>query len=349
VLQIESLEVAAYTIPTATPESDGTFEWSSTTLVAVHATAGGQRGFGYSYADTSTAAFIRAHLEKLIVGRDAMSIESCWAAMIRAVRNLGRRGVAAMAISAVDAALWDLKCKLLGLPLVTLLGQVRDAAPVYMSGGFTSYSIDELQKQLAGWPRAKMKVGRDARADRERVRAVHEAIGDAELFVDANGAYSRTLALAQGEFFAGQNVTWFEEPVSSDDLDGLRFLRDALPMDVAAGEYGYELLYFEQMIPSVDVLQADATRCLGITGFLKTGVLCETRGTPLSAHCAPSLHAHAACALLPLRHIEYFFDHVRIESRYFDGFLEAKDGAMHPDLSRPGIGVELKAIDLDPL
>jgi len=346
---IESLEVAAYTIPTATPESDGTFEWSSTTLVAVHASAGGKRGFGYSYADVATATFIKAHFVDLIVGRDAMSIESAWAAMIRAVRNLGRRGVAAMAISAVDAALWDLKCKILGVPLVTLLGQVRDAAPVYMSGGFTSYSIEQLQEQLAGWPRAKMKVGRDARADRERVRAVREAIGsDAELFVDANGAYTRKLALAQSEAFAEQNVTWFEEPVSSDDLDGLRWLRDKLPMDIAAGEYGYELLYFEQMIPSVDVLQADATRCLGITGFIKTSALCEARGVPLSAHCAPSLHAHAACALLPLRHIEYFFDHVRIESRYFDGFTEAKGGAMRPDATRPGIGVELKAIDLQP-
>src|SRR5205085_3699418 len=174
--RVESLEVAAYSIPTATPESDGTFEWSSTTLVAVHASAGGKRGFGYSYADVATAAFIKAHFVELIVGRDAMSIESAWAAMIRAVRNLGRRGVAAMAISAVDAALWDLKCKLLGLPLVQLLGKVRDAAPVYGSGGFTSYSIDELQKQLGGWaaegiPRVKMKVGRDWRADRERVAA----------------------------------------------------------------------------------------------------------------------------------------------------------------------------------
>jgi L-alanine-DL-glutamate epimerase-like enolase superfamily enzyme len=346
---IESLEVAAYTIPTATPESDGTFEWTSTTLVAVHVAAGGKRGFGYSYADVATAAFIRAHFVELIVGRDAMAIDSAWAAMIRAVRNLGRRGVAAMAISAVDAALWDLKCKLLGVPLVTLLGQVRDAAPVYMSGGFTSYSVAELQEQLAGWPRAKMKVGRDARADRERVRAVREAIGDAELFVDANGAYSRKLALAQGRFFAEQNVAWFEEPVSSDDLDGLKFLRDNLAMDIAAGEYGYELLYYENMINSVDVIQADATRCLGITGFIKTSALCEARGTPLSAHCAPSLHAHAACALLPLRHVEYFFDHVRIESRYFDGFTEAVGGAMRPDLSRPGIGVELKAIDLEPL
>src|SRR5207237_2266476 len=152
VMEIESLDVAAYTVPTATPESDGTFEWESTTLVAVHATAGGKRGFGYSYADVSTAAFIRAHFVDLIVGRDAMSIESCWAAMIRAVRNLGRRGVAAMAISAVDPALWDLKCKLLDLPLVTFLGQVRDAAPIYFSGGFTSYTIAELQKELVGWP-----------------------------------------------------------------------------------------------------------------------------------------------------------------------------------------------------
>src|SRR2546423_4080764 len=232
---VQSLDVAAYTVPTAPPEQDGTFEWTSTTLVAVHATAGGKRGFGYSYADVSTAAFIRAHFVDLIVGREAMSIESCWAAMIRAVRNLGRRGVAAMAISAVDAALWDLKCKLLGVPLVTLLGQVRDAAPIYFSGGFTSYTIEELQEQLVGWPRVKMKVGRDARADRERVRAARQAIGDGvELFVDANGAYTRKQALAQGEAFAEQNVGWFEEPVTSDDLDGLRYLREHQNMDIAA-------------------------------------------------------------------------------------------------------------------
>jgi L-alanine-DL-glutamate epimerase-like enolase superfamily enzyme len=223
-MRIESLEVSAYTVPTATPEADGTLEWSSTTLVT--------------------------------------------------------------------------------------------------------------------------EVGRDARADRERVRAAREAIGgEVELFVDANGAYTRKEALAQGEFFAKAGVRWFEEPVSSDDLDGLRFLRDRLPMDVAAGEYGYELLYFEQMIDAIDVLQADATRCTGLTGFIKTATLCETRSVPLSAHCAPSLHVHAACALLPLRHIEYFFDHARIESMLFDGFIEPVNGAIRPDLSRPGIGVELKESD----
>jgi len=344
---IDSLDVAAYTIPTETPESDGTIEWNATTLVAVHVSAGGVRGFGYTYADTSTAEFIRAHLAKIVVGRDATSPEICWAEMIRMVRNLGRRGVAAMAISAVDTALWDLKCKRAGLPLVTMLGQVRDAAPVYGSGGFTSYTIEQLQRQLSGWaadgiPRVKMKVGRDWRGDRERVRAAREAIGpDVELFVDANGAYSRKLALWQAEIFQESGVTWFEEPVSSDDLAGLQFIRERTPIEVTAGEYGYELAYFDAMLPSVDVLQADATRCLGITGFVKTSVLCETRSVPLSAHCAPSLHAHLGCALLPLRHLEYFFDHARIESMLFDGFRAPVNGAIYPDLARPGIGVEL--------
>lgn len=350
--EIEEISAAAYKIPTATPESDGTYEWNSTTLVTVEVRSGQTLGFGYTYADTSTATLIRDHLAGVVIGRNAMSIEAAWGAMIASVRNLGRRGIAAMAISAIDNALWDLKAKLLGVPLLTLLGQVRKAAPVYGSGGFTSYSIEELQKQLAGWagngiPRVKMKVGRDANADRERVAAARQAIGSStELFVDANGAYSRKLALEQAEAFSAYDVRWFEEPVSSDDLEGLRLLRDRAPasMDIAAGEYGYELLYFDRMLAAgaVDFLQADATRCCGITGFIKASALCESRSIPLSAHCAPSLHVPLGCALLPMRHIEYFHDHVRIESMLFDGFRAPIDGAIRPDLSRPGLGVELK-------
>ncbi len=346
----DSFRVDAYTIPTVARESDGTAEWDATTLVAVHITSSGRTGFGYTYADDATAAFIHRHFADLTI--DPMSPESAWSAMIAKVRNLGRRGVAAMAISAVDAALWDLKCKLLDVPLVSLLGPVRAAVPVYNSGGFTSMTMDELQSAFAGWGRVKMKVGRDWRADRERVRAVREAIGpDAELFVDANGAYTRKLALWQAEAFAEEGVTWFEEPVSSDDLEGLRFIRERTPIEIAAGEYGYELQYFDTMIAAgaVDVLQADATRCTGITGFIKASVLCESRSIPLSSHCAPSLHAHLGCALLPVRHLEYFFDHVRIESMLFDGFTEARNGEARPDLTRPGFGVELKTKDAERL
>lgn len=349
---IERVDVSAYRIPTDAPESDGTLEWDSTTIVIVEAHGGGATGTGYTYADTATARLVQDKLAGIVEGRDALAVTRAWMAMVHAVRNLGRPGIASMAISAVDAALWDLKGRLLDLPLATLLDAARESVPLYGSGGFTSYSISELQAQLGGWveqgiPRVKMKVGREPDRDLERVRAAREAIGDsAELFVDANGAYSRKEALRFAEAFAELGVSWFEEPVPSDDLEGLRLLRDRAPagMAIAAGEYGYELLYFRRMLDAgaVDVLQADATRCGGITGFLQVGALCGAYGVELSAHTAPMLHLAPAAAVIPLRHVEYFHDHVRIERLLFDGVVEPRDGALWPDLARPGTGLDLK-------
>jgi L-alanine-DL-glutamate epimerase-like enolase superfamily enzyme len=348
--------VSAYTIPTDAPEADGTYQWNSTTLVLVEATAGGASGVGYTYADLSTAHFIHDHLAPRITGRDTFDTGAAWDAMWGAVRNLGRPGVAAMAISAVDAALWDLKARSLGVPLFKLLGAARDAAPIYGSGGFTSYDTSRLQKQLDGWveqgiPRVKMKIGTHPDRDLARVKAAREAIGEgAELFVDANGAYSRKQALAFAEQFAELGVKWFEEPVSSDDLCGLHLIRDRGPagMDIAAGEYGYQPLYFRRMLEAgaVDVLQADMTRCGGATGFLKAATLCEAFMLPLSAHCAPALHVHPACAVTAeFRHLEYFHDHARIEAMLFDGAASPAAGSLRPDPSRPGNGLEFKHKD----
>jgi L-alanine-DL-glutamate epimerase-like enolase superfamily enzyme len=349
--RIELVEAQAYRIPTEDPESDGSYRWDSTTLVAVHVRGGGARGFGYSYADAAAATLVTGKLAQLITGRDPVDIPRCWRLMLDGVRNLGEPGVAMLAISAVDAALWDLKGKLLGLSVVDLLGRSRDAVPVYGSGGFTTYSIEKLQRQLAGWvaagiPRVKMKTGTDPAADPERVRAAREAVGpQAELFIDANGAYQRKEALALAQEVEAAGVSWFEEPVVHHDLEGLRLMRDRAPagMEVAAGEYGFTLPYFRRMLEAgaVDVLQADATRC-GITGFLQAAALCESRHLPLSAHCAPSLHIHPCCAAPTLRHLEYFHDHVRIESMLFDGFIEQVEGQLAPDRGRPGLGIELR-------
>lgn len=352
---IERLDVSAYVIPTDFPEADGTLAWNQTTLVVVEVSGGAKDGLGYTYADTATAQLIKDQLTKIVVGCDAMATSAAWSAMIRITRNLGRPGIVSMAIAAVDAALWDLKARLLDLPLVTLLGQVRDGVPVYGSGGFTSYSHEQLQKQLGDWvhqgiQRVKMKVGTHPSDDLERVRLARAAIGPtAQLFVDANGAYSRKEALAFAETFKRDaGVAWFEEPVPSDDLEGLRLIRDRAPagMDIAAGEYGYQLNYFQRMLEAgaVDVLQADASRC-GSTGFLQTAALCESRLLPLSAHCAPSLHMHLGCAVRPLRHVEYFHDHVRIERMLFDGVIAPVNGELRPDLSRPGMGLEFKRAD----
>ncbi len=350
--------VACYKVPTDAPEGDGTFDWKATTLVLVEITAGGTTGLGYTYADAAAGGLVHGALSEAIEGQGAFDVPGAHAAMLRQVRNLGRSGVCASAIAAVDSALWDLKARLLGVSLLDLLGAARESVPVYGSGGFTSYSDEQLRVQLGGWAEegfraVKMKLGRapNREAEMTRVRVARECIGGVELYVDANGAYKRKEALAMAERFAEQDVRWFEEPVSSDDLEGLRLLRDRGPagMQIAAGEYGYDGFYFRRMLEAgaVDVLQADATRCLGLTGFLRVGALAEAFNVPFSFHCAPALHASAACALPNFAVGEYFHDHARIENLFFDGAPPPVDGCLHPDRSRLGLGLEFKRADAE--
>jgi L-alanine-DL-glutamate epimerase-like enolase superfamily enzyme len=270
---------------------------------------------------------------------------------------MGREGLAATAISAVDTALWDLKARLLNVPLATLLGRYRNTVPIYGSGGFTTYSDERLREQLSRWTErdgcrwVKMKIGTHPADDPRRADVAKQAIGDRTLFVDGNGAYNVKQALLLADEFARQGVAWFEEPVSSDDLEGLQLLRQRVPacMEIAAGEYGYTTGYFRRMLNAgaVDVLQADLTRCGGFTGWLQVAALCEAHHIDLSGHCAPSLHLHAACAAPRFRHLEWFHDHVRIEHMLFDGAPEPRDGHIRPDLSRPGIGLMFKQQDAE--
>lgn len=354
---ISKSSVRVYTVPTDAPEADGTFSWDKTTMVLVELTVGNTLGIGYTYADPATGKVAEHLLKETIDGGDPFQHPALWTRMRMAVRNLGNRGIAAMAISAIDNALWDLRAKLLNISLVQLLGAARDSIPAYGSGGFTSYDDQQLQAQLGGWAEkgllfVKMKIGTNPGDDPRRVRVARKAIGDnIPLFVDANGAYTAKQAIHLAEVFHESNVTWFEEPVSSDDLAGLHLVRNHVPapMEVAAGEYGYTVPYFEHMIAakSVDVLQADATRAQGITGFLGAAAVCNAHQMALSAHCAPSIHMHVCCAVPRARHLEFFHDHARIERMFFDGFREPREGRMYPDWSRPGFGLELKQKDAE--
>ncbi len=354
---IARVNAGAFTIPTDKPEADGTLAWSSTTLIVVEISAGNQVGLGYTYAGSSITQLISSKLAETIVGLDAMDPQAAWRAMQRAVRNLGREGLAATAISAVDTALYDLKARLLDLPLATLLGAYRDEIPIYGSGGFTTYSDDELKSQLGGWVSrdgcafVKMKVGSDPDDDPRRVAVAKAAIGEAKLFVDANGAYSVKQAMALATDFADQDVAWFEEPVSSDDLSGLQTIRARAPagMDIAAGEYAYTVSYVRDMLQAhaVDVQQADVTRCGGVTGFLQIAAVCEAFQVDLSGHCAPALHLHVACAAPRFRHLEWFHDHVRIEQRLFEGAPVPRGGIIRPDLSQPGHGLTFRHQDAE--
>ena len=355
---VDGVTASVYEIPTDRPEADGTLAWSKTTLVVAHVSGGGRTGIGYTYASGACKPLIDGELAAAIDGLGVLDTGAAWQAMVRAIRNLGRPGLVSCAISAVDTALWDLKATLLGLPVSRLLGATRTEVPVYGSGGFTTYDESAARAQLERWtgdlgiPRVKIKIGESwgSRPGRDLARIVfaRRVIGpDAELYVDANGGYGRKQAVRMARAMADQNVTWFEEPVSSDDLEGLREVRDQVTPDVAAGEYGYDLVYFARMVDAqaVDCLQVDVTRCGGITEWQRAAAVAAARNLQISGHCAPNLHAHVAAAVPNLRHLEYFHDHARIESMLFDGALSPKGGSMRPDPSRPGLGLTLKEPD----
>ena len=357
---IESVAAEVYTVPTDAPEADGTLSWDSTTLVLAQVTAGGVEGVGWTYGSPACAGVITGLLAGVVHGRPALDVPGSHEAMIQSVRNVTRQGVAGYALSAVDVALWDLKAKLLDLPLYRLLGAARDGVPVYGSGGFTTYDDRQLRDQLAHWageqriPRVKIKIGEswgtDPARDLARMRQARAIVGDdVELFVDANGAYGRKQAIRvmAAATAYGLDVRWFEEPVSSDDLDGLREVRDAVEPDVTAGEYGWDLYYFRRMCAAgaVDCLQADVSRCGGITEWLRVAAVAASYGLQISGHCAPHLHAHAAAAVPNLRHLEWFHDHVRIESLLFDGTLDPAGGAIVPDPAAPGLGLTFRDAD----
>jgi L-alanine-DL-glutamate epimerase-like enolase superfamily enzyme len=351
--------VSVYTVPTDAPEADGTLSWDTTTMVIVEVTTGDETGTGWTYGPAAVGDFLIEHLAPLVEGRSALDIPALHEAMCRSVRNAGRPGIAACAISALDIALWDLKARLLELPLARLLGVAREHVPVYGSGGFTTYHDTHLAAQLNGWvhgqgiPRVKVKIGeswgRAVSRDLSRVRTAREVIGpDAELYVDANGAYTRKQAIRVGNALVEHGVGWFEEPVSSDDLTGLRLVRDALVCDVTAGEYGYDLPYFARMITAgaVDCLQVDVTRCGGITEFLRAAALAQSHGLEVSTHCAPHAHASAAAAIPNLRHIEWFHDHVRIEDMFFAGALDPTGGTVRP-MAGLGHGLTLRTEEVE--
>ncbi|MGA4789519.1 enolase C-terminal domain-like protein [Nocardia sp. AB354] len=349
----EDVAVAVYRFPTPQPEADATLKWDSTTAVVVRVGAGGQLGTGWTYGSPAVAEVIHHHLAGILSGRSPFDTAACWSAMHRACRNSGTKGIAAHAISAVDIALWDLRARLLDIPVTQLLGAVRDRVPVYGSGGFVSLDEAGLTEQVSLWHSVgcramKIKIGEDwggnVGRDLARVEQLRTLAGDeVELMVDANGGYSPGQARRVGEELDERGVTWFEEPVTSDDVQGLGIVRNAVRCDVAAGEYVYDTYDAADLLDGVDCLQLDVTRCGGYTGFLRGAALAASRGLDVSVHCAPAPSAPVAAAIPNLRHVEWFIDHVRLEPLLVEGISQVVDGAMEVGREEPGHGMSIRS------
>nr|WP_281260537.1 enolase C-terminal domain-like protein [Pseudosporangium ferrugineum] len=348
---MECVTEAAYRVPTDALEADRTITWTSTTMIVVRVHCGDQVGTGWTYGAAACRALVEDVLAPLVKDRDALDVVGAYDAMCRGDRNLGRLSIATCAIS---AALWDSKARLLDLRLARLLAMVTDEVPIYGSGGFTSYDDTQLTSQFDHWvhgqgiPRVKIKVaeswGEHVGRDLTRTAHASKVVGDdTELYVDASGGYTRKQAIRVAHEAADCDVRWFEEPVSSDDLAGLHEIRDAVAADVAAGEYGYDLPYFARMVQAgaVDCLQADLSRCGGITEWQRVAAVAAANNLQISGHGAPNLHLDAAAATPNLRHLEWLHDHVRIETMLFDGATAALPGGLlRPDLSRSEHGLD---------
>jgi L-alanine-DL-glutamate epimerase-like enolase superfamily enzyme len=350
-MKITGVTASVYRFPTPAPEADGTLQWDATTAVVVQVHAGELCGLGWTYSAAAAAALVREQLADAVTGRDSDDVTACLQSMRRGCRNLGTRGLVMQAISAVDIALWDLKARAHETSVAALLGSVRDEVPAYGSGGFTTMSDDELHQQVDQWRRlgfrsVKIKIGEawGTRIERDltRVTRLRRLAGaNVRLMVDANGGYTRGQARRVGHALDELGVSWFEEPVSSDDLEGLAVLRNALRCDVTAGEYAADGYDAARLCPVLDCLQLDATRCGGYTGFLHGAAVAAAHNLDVSAHCAPALHAPVAAAVANLRHIEYFVDHARLEPLLVEGVPSVHHGTLTPN-KVPGNGYTLR-------
>lgn len=354
---ITRFHVSACTVPTETTESDGTLNWKSTTIVIVQLAAGETWGLGYTYGNPGLKSFAVDLINKAVIDEDAFSITGIWGKLVQLVRNEGRTGESSMVISAIDNALWDLKAKLLQLPLLSLLGQSRERVEGYGSGGFNSYTHEQLEHQITSWleqgfKKMKVKITGNLEHERARLSFIRRLCGpEVQLFVDANEACDKKVAREFADLLKELKIIWFEQPIFAYDLKGMHDFKLQMPTGIylTTGEYVYNLTDLSNILQAdaADVIQLDVTRCEGVSGFLKCSNLCEAYDVPISTHCAPALTVSPACSVGGLKHIEYFFDHARLENMLFDGVPQPRDGYFKPDLSRLGNGLILKKREIE--
>ena len=261
-----------------------------TSLILVH-TDTSEVGVGSAYSHPALVHIVVEQLSTLLRGFDPSAVDDLWSKMYRWTRWFGRKGAAMTALGGIDVALWDLRGKSVGKPVWQLLGGVTPSCPAYASALLWNTPdglAAEAQRHLArGFRRMKMRLGRSEEDDINSVKAVRKAIGpDHDLMCDASMRYHLKLAERMGRFLADQRVFWFEEPFAPEDLDSFAALRGTVGIPIAAGENEFGLQGFRELIErkAVDIVQADASRCGGITELIRVADLAGKANRKLAPH-----------------------------------------------------------------
>jgi L-alanine-DL-glutamate epimerase-like enolase superfamily enzyme len=311
-VRIESVSSRLYRVPPTVRWEDSTHHVSAIEFVVTDVeTDTGLSGTGLSYTTgvggTAIVALVDDYCARMLVGEDPLAINRHWETLGKQLRRSGT-GLAQLALSAVDTALWDLAGKALRTPVHRLLGGCRDAVPVYGSGIDLVLDEDALlahvEELLAlGFDWIKIKIGKDDPAeDAARVAAVRRLIGPKRrLCVDANQVWELPDAVRHAGALAAADadLTWLEEPLHPEDVDGHASLRGRVPLPIAIGESVYTDSQFLAYLRSgaVDVVQPDICRVGGFTGFVRIAHLAAAHHRPVAPHYIVELTLPAICAI----------------------------------------------------
>ncbi len=355
-VRIEDIAVDLVSMPVPRGIADATRRVTSVGLAVVRvATDQGVSGIGVTYHEFGGEAVKELILKGIapnLIGRDPFETESLWYEAFHYMRGVGRKGLAYCAYSAVDIALWDIKGKLLQLPLFRLLGGRREKLPIYASGGWTSYSVEELLQEASemlqlGYRSIKVKVGvnggRDAREDIRRIRALRDFVGEAvEIMVDANNVWQSSTAVTAAWGLQELGIKFLEEPVCADDIPGLAQFKAKSPIPVATGEHEYTKYGARDLLihQAVDILQCDVTRCGGITELMKIIGMAQAWNIAVAPHAMEHMHMHLLASADNGLFLERLLTFDEVTEMVFKDPPQPRNGYLHiPDL--PGLGLEL--------
>jgi L-alanine-DL-glutamate epimerase-like enolase superfamily enzyme len=348
-MTIEDVRTEWLRVPISPPIADATHVLRLMDLILVEVRAGDFRGSSYmlsfDYGPAVLRGLVDQELKRHIVGMDADNIRAVYEANLRVTEYIGREGVAMWGTAAIDVALWDLLARRLGVPASLLFGANTKAVPVYGSGGWISYTDEQLADEVSsyvsrGFAGVKIKIGGDEDRDVERVRSVRQAIGPhRKLMVDANQGLTLEHALRLARKLEDCHLDWFEEPFPKDDLESYQRLSNATGIPLAAGEREFGVPPFRRLVAErcISVVQPDLLRVGGVTGWRQVAGLADSHLLRIAPHFYREYDVHLAAAEPNLIAIESF--------DWLDPLLEepfeVRDGlAAVPD--RPGFGVTFR-------
>jgi L-alanine-DL-glutamate epimerase-like enolase superfamily enzyme len=347
-MKIDGFVVAYYRLPLEPMGDAGHGAIDSEEIITVKLRAGGLVGHGYAYTigrgGRAVQALIEHDLAPLLAGRDTTDIHALWELMWQRLLYVGRGGLAAFAIAAIDIALWDLRGLRERKPLYRLLNSSAREIPAYGSGVDLPKSLDELLEQTQGFlkrglPGVKVKIGkRDPREDEARVAAVRDLVGDGiDLMVDANMAWGAPEALERGRRLERFNPYWYEEPTIPEDVDGHARLVRELSVPIAVGESLHSAHEFRRYVDAraVEVVQIDPVTNGGITASLRALEMANAAGLKASSHYTDELSAHLLCAA---KEPVYLEKHAFALDRYLEAPQAVKNGRVRPT-EVPGTGI----------